>query len=80
MSVCVEPQAGRTPLHLAARNGHTEVVTFLVKAGADVDAEDQNGMTALHRAVAYDHIPAAKELLGKANVNARDQVLVQHVV
>ena len=31
-------QAGTTPLHLAARLGHTVVAEMLLKAGADVKA------------------------------------------
>ncbi|KAK1171907.1 ankyrin repeat domain-containing protein 6-like isoform X2 [Acipenser oxyrinchus oxyrinchus] len=31
---------GRTPLHLAAYKGHTEVVCILLKAGCDLDIQD----------------------------------------
>ncbi|KAI4882682.1 hypothetical protein NFI96_024383 [Prochilodus magdalenae] len=37
-SVCL--QYGRTPLHLAAYKGHLEVVRILLKAGCDLDIED----------------------------------------
>ena len=40
-----------TPLHEAARNGHTEIVQALISAGADVHALDENGKTPLHEAV-----------------------------
>ncbi|XP_030637272.1 ankyrin repeat domain-containing protein 6b isoform X2 [Chanos chanos] len=41
---------GRTPLHLAAYKGHTEVVHILLRAGCDLDIQDDGDQTALHRA------------------------------
>ncbi|KAI4498013.1 hypothetical protein M0802_006837 [Mischocyttarus mexicanus] len=38
---------GRTPLHQAAKNNHSDVVRILVKAGSNVNAQDENGITAL---------------------------------
>ena len=35
---------------IAAYDGHAEIVRLLLDAGADVNAEDQNGGTALMRA------------------------------
>jgi hypothetical protein len=49
---------GAEPLHYAADGGpgsdaigQREVISYLVDAGADPDATDKNGVTALHRAV-----------------------------
>ncbi|PKK33326.1 ankyrin repeat domain 6 [Columba livia] len=41
---------GRTPLHLAAHKGHLRVVQVLLKAGCDLDIQDDGDQTALHRA------------------------------
>ncbi|KAI3364205.1 hypothetical protein L3Q82_010814 [Scortum barcoo] len=41
---------GRSPLHLSAYKGHIEVVRILLKAGCDLDIQDDGEQTALHRA------------------------------
>jgi hypothetical protein len=54
--LAAEPEANvldddfRTPLHLAAMQGHTDCATLLCKKGITVDAADQRGQTALHLA------------------------------
>src|SRR5260370_30217273 len=40
----------RTPLLVAARQGHAEIVKLLLDHGASVDSVDANGDTALHLA------------------------------
>ena len=44
-----------TPLLLAAPHANYETVSMLIKAGADVNAQDVRGMTPLALAVATDH-------------------------
>ena len=39
-----------TALHLAAKEGHSEMVRWLVENGAEVNARDKWGITALHLA------------------------------
>lgn len=39
-SLCEGLQNGKTPLHLAARNGHELIVTYLVGQGADTEVRD----------------------------------------
>jgi glutaminase len=46
---------GRTPLHLAASEGQSDAVRFLVKHGAIVDAKDRWGNTALDDAIRGNH-------------------------
>ncbi|XP_042659038.1 ankyrin repeat domain-containing protein 6 isoform X5 [Tyto alba] len=54
---------GRTPLHLAAHKGHLHVVQILLKAGCDLDIQDDAGDTALHVAAALNHRKVVKLLL-----------------
>ncbi|KAG8582214.1 hypothetical protein GDO81_007963, partial [Engystomops pustulosus] len=46
---------GRTPLHLAANKGHLNVVQILLKAGCDLNFQDDGQQTALHRAAVVGH-------------------------
>ncbi|XP_025906749.1 E3 ubiquitin-protein ligase MIB2 isoform X1 [Nothoprocta perdicaria] len=41
----------QTPLHLAVIQGHVEMVQLLVSEGSDVNAEDEDGDTAIHIAL-----------------------------
>jgi len=44
-----------TPLHAAVARGHCSTVAILTAAGADVDAVDADGKTALHYAAKKRH-------------------------
>eukprot|EP00160_Parvularia_atlantis_P020945 Unigene8883_Nuclearia_a/m.27172 Unigene8883_Nuclearia_a/g.27172 ORF Unigene8883_Nuclearia_a/g.27172 Unigene8883_Nuclearia_a/m.27172 type:complete len:1088 (+) Unigene8883_Nuclearia_a:36-3299(+) len=57
------PQVPTTPLHVAALLNQVAVVTALVDAGADLDAQDDAGETALHVAVATKRIGVVHALL-----------------
>ncbi|XP_018427602.1 PREDICTED: ankyrin repeat domain-containing protein 6 isoform X4 [Nanorana parkeri] len=46
---------GRTPLHLAAHKGHLNVVQILIKAGCELNIQDDGHQTALHRASVVGH-------------------------
>jgi len=63
-----------TPLHIAASEGDTFVVRYLIKQGASVEACDQNNMTPLHWALFPDidgNLSVVKILIKNgANVNA----------
>lgn len=41
----------QTPLHLAVIQGHVGMVQLLVSEGSDVNAEDEDGDTAMHIAL-----------------------------
>jgi ankyrin repeat protein len=55
--------SGLTPLMAAADRGRTDVVSFLIDAGADLDATDPQGQTALMRAVQMQRTEAVSLLL-----------------
>lgn len=75
----VEPTTrvgGYTPLHLATRRGHGEVVGLLLEAGADPDRKTTTGATALHFAAEADDAEAIRLLAEHgAEVDARDTFL-----
>ena len=52
-----------TALHIAAREGHLEVVRLLLQAGADKDASNGDGLTALHFAARPGHSEVVRLLL-----------------
>ena len=54
---------GWPPLSYAAFNGHTTIVDYLLKRGAEIDATTENGSTALFFAARFGHIEAVKVLL-----------------
>lgn len=54
---------GQTALHIAAKNNQTEVVIALLGAGANANAKDNNGETALMLASKEGNIGVVKELL-----------------
>lgn len=60
----VAEEGGYTPLHLAARDGHLEVVDWLLNNGADVEAlTDVNHLTPLYVAVDADGADVVERLL-----------------
>jgi hypothetical protein len=52
-----------TPLQTAAGRGHAEIVQLLLEGGANVNAADKQGRTALHWAALRGHADCAKVLL-----------------
>uniref|UniRef100_A0A8C1P2T2 Caskin-2 n=1 Tax=Cyprinus carpio TaxID=7962 RepID=A0A8C1P2T2_CYPCA len=61
-----------TPLHLAARNGHKDIIRLLLKAGIDINRTTKSG-TALHEAALYGKTEVVKLLLDAGiDVNIRN--------
>ncbi|MDC0857561.1 ankyrin repeat domain-containing protein [Rickettsiales bacterium] len=64
---------GRTPLHIAAQNGHPEIVKLLLDRGAEVNQAGRYGTTPLHIAAHRGHREAVQLLLDRgAEVNQSD--------
>jgi ankyrin repeat protein len=62
---------GSMPLFIAAGEGRSDVVRYLLAEGADVNAREQLGDTALTEVAYYGHVALVKELLAHgADVNA----------
>lgn len=71
-----------SPLHLAARNGYTEIITLLLDAGADINLKNEDmGATPLMIAVDAGQPEAVVLLLGRgadlhlANYDGADAML-----
>ncbi len=53
----------RTALHYTSEQGHDNCVEFLIKKGALIDDQDQNGQTPLHLACKEGHLVTFKYLI-----------------
>ena len=63
---------GETPLQLAARYSHNEIVELLIDNGADVNAKDVNGNTPLHLAALFGRKEVVELLIANgAAVNVK---------
>lgn len=58
----------------AAQHGHTEIVEFLIGKGAEINAKNEPGMTALMIAAYNGQTASVKALIdGGADTNAKDK-------
>lgn len=67
-------EVGRTPLHWAIINGHTQIAKLLISEGANIDLADNKGETPLHFACLFANYEIFKLLdVKKANLNPLDK-------
>lgn len=59
---------GSTPLHIAARCGHLEVMKELTKHGVEVNIMDNSGWSPLHEAARNGHLGVTRELIERGAV------------
>ena len=64
---------GKSLLECAAKNPYHQVLRFLLDAGADVNAKDENGRTALMEGTTYAASNTKELLDAGADVNAQDK-------
>ncbi|XP_034531677.1 60 kDa lysophospholipase isoform X2 [Notolabrus celidotus] len=73
-NLCLGDYDGRTPLHIAASEGHLKLVQYLLSHGATVYAKDRYGDTPLCNAVRFRHKEVVK-LLRKTGAHfSRDEL------
>ena len=48
MTTCMFLPCQRTPLHIAVREGHVNIVNLLVDKGADISSKDDRGVSMCH--------------------------------
>lgn len=68
MELDLANEKGLTPLHVAARNGHINLVRLLCLSGCDVDKTNR-GIRADVTAIKYGHLDIANLLDKLRNVN-----------
>ena len=61
----VDTKNGNYPIHIAAQNGHVDIVKWLVENGARLDVQNGTGQTPLHMAISYDYADVSTYLRSK---------------
>jgi len=64
---------GQSVLHLAAEDGHIDIVQALIANGAEIEAKDRYRRTPLMYAAKYGHIAVVKTLIENGAKEAKDR-------
>lgn len=70
------------PVYVACEGGHLQIIRELIKAGANVNAQDLDGMTPLHIACQFGHVEIISALLeehASVNVAAENKATPLHI-
>jgi Ankyrin repeats (3 copies) len=59
----VRMDRGASALHFASAEGHLRIMKYLINAGSDLEAEDENGVRPLHTAALAGRLEAVKLLI-----------------
>jgi len=71
--VNTKDEDGLNLLHIAAMEGHKDIIELIIDKGANVNGKNVNRTSPLHYAAVYDQKEIAELLLVKgADVNAKD--------
>ena len=62
-----------TPLHLASKSGHLEILQYFHKILSDISVTDSNGMNALHHAAKEGHILLVDFLIDIIPIGIKDK-------
>jgi len=54
---------GNYPIHIAAQNGHIDIVNLLIKHKCEINLKNGKGNTALHMAIGYDYYDCATAII-----------------
>lgn len=67
--ICMETDAGQTPLSIAAEHGHCEIIDHLLRKGAQAHCNETGRQTPLHFAARGGHEKVVQLLLAREDVN-----------
>ena len=83
-NVNVKDIDGNSPIHWVAKYDQFQCIEILVSFGANIDQKDNEGYTALVKAIVFCHLKVAKKLLEiGADLKIRDPVqntLIEHTL
>lgn len=60
---CPDASNGNCPIHIAAQNGHEDIIKLLIAKDADLNVKNAKGNTGIHMAVGYDYFNVATLLI-----------------